>query len=211
MYKRSRDLTRGPPDGGSDLGCRNRPVAITRRGRRAAARRADWDKGDYVAALTTYQELLAGPDAAAVLEPIALQTGELFRTTELTTDGANPGLLTRQPDLLLRDGPRRSGRRRVGRGTHHARPRGGRPLDGRHHARRRRGELLPRRTPRRVPARAGVGRAHARPGSGRRARRPRPNARRARRPWRASSRAPDGSSCATSAAGATRRSTPATC
>ena len=51
---------------------------------------ADWDKGDYVAALTTYQELLAGPDAAAVLEPIALQTGELFRTTELTTDGANP-------------------------------------------------------------------------------------------------------------------------
>ena len=34
--------------------------------------------------------MLAGPDAAAVLEPIALQTGELFRTTELTTDGANP-------------------------------------------------------------------------------------------------------------------------
>ena len=58
----------------------------------AALQRAadNWDKGDYVAALTTYQELLAGPDAAAVLEPIALQTGELFRTTELTTDGANP-------------------------------------------------------------------------------------------------------------------------
>src|SRR5207342_157757 len=58
----------------------------------AALQRAwsDWDAGDYVAALTTYQELLAGPDAAAVLEPIALQTGELFRTTELTTDGANP-------------------------------------------------------------------------------------------------------------------------
>ena len=50
----------------------------------------DWDKGDYVAALTAYQDLLAGPDAAAVLEPIALQTGELFRTTELTSDGANP-------------------------------------------------------------------------------------------------------------------------
>jgi Peptidase family M28 len=50
----------------------------------------DWDRGDYVAALTAYQQLLNGPDAASVLEPIALQTGELFRTTELTRDGANP-------------------------------------------------------------------------------------------------------------------------
>ena len=50
----------------------------------------DWDRGDYVAALTAYQQLLNGPDAASVLEPIALQTGELFRTTELTPDGANP-------------------------------------------------------------------------------------------------------------------------
>jgi len=50
----------------------------------------DWDRGDYVAALTAYQQLLNGPGAASVLEPIALQTGELFRTTELTTDGANP-------------------------------------------------------------------------------------------------------------------------
>ena len=51
---------------------------------------ADWDRGDYVSALTTYQELLAGPDAAAAVEPIALQTGELYRTTELTRDGAAP-------------------------------------------------------------------------------------------------------------------------
>src|SRR6187431_2294015 len=49
-----------------------------------------WDRGDYVTALTTYRELLAGSDAATVLEPIALQTGELFVTTELTKDGANP-------------------------------------------------------------------------------------------------------------------------
>ncbi len=49
-----------------------------------------WDRGDYVTALTTYQDLLAGPDAAQALEPIALRTGELFRTTELVTDGANP-------------------------------------------------------------------------------------------------------------------------
>src|SRR4051812_47815769 len=49
-----------------------------------------WDKGDYPAALTIYRDLLAGPEAAKVLEPIALQTGELFQTTELTRDGANP-------------------------------------------------------------------------------------------------------------------------
>lgn len=50
----------------------------------------DWDKGDYVAALTAYQDLLSGPDAAASRDAIALQTGELYRTTELTTDGAHP-------------------------------------------------------------------------------------------------------------------------
>jgi len=50
----------------------------------------DWDRGDYVAALTTYRDVLGGPDAAAALEAIALQTGELFHTTELTKDGANP-------------------------------------------------------------------------------------------------------------------------
>ena len=57
-----------------------------------ALRRAwyDWDRGDYVAALTAYQALLSGADARAVLEPIALQTGELYRTVELTTNGANP-------------------------------------------------------------------------------------------------------------------------
>src|SRR3954471_2075079 len=49
-----------------------------------------WDKGAYVDALTTYRELLSGPDASSVLEPIALQTGELFKTTELTRDGASP-------------------------------------------------------------------------------------------------------------------------
>ena len=49
-----------------------------------------WERGDYIAALTTYQDLLAGPDAERALEPIALQTGELYRTTELTSDGTAP-------------------------------------------------------------------------------------------------------------------------
>ncbi|MEO7271425.1 MAG: M20/M25/M40 family metallo-hydrolase [Vicinamibacterales bacterium] len=51
-----------------------------------------WDRGDYISALTTYQELLASPDADRALETIALQTGELYRTTEVTTDGTAPQL-----------------------------------------------------------------------------------------------------------------------
>src|SRR5687767_5837830 len=49
-----------------------------------------WERGDYITALTAYAKLLDSPDAARMLEPIALQTGELFRTYELTTDGASP-------------------------------------------------------------------------------------------------------------------------
>jgi hypothetical protein len=65
----------------------------------------DWDKGDYVAALTAYQNLLAGPDAAAALEPIALQTGELYRTTELTADGANPKFAPDSRHFAFETGP----------------------------------------------------------------------------------------------------------
>ncbi len=50
----------------------------------------EWNKGDYVSALSLYESLLAGPDAGQVLKAIALQTGELYRSVELTTDGANP-------------------------------------------------------------------------------------------------------------------------
>jgi Tol biopolymer transport system component len=49
-----------------------------------------WDRGDYIAALTTYLQLLDSPAADTALDRIALQTGELYRTTELTTDGATP-------------------------------------------------------------------------------------------------------------------------
>ena len=51
---------------------------------------AAWDRGHYTTALRGYLELLASSDADAVLEPIALQTGELYTTTELTKDGAAP-------------------------------------------------------------------------------------------------------------------------
>jgi hypothetical protein len=49
-----------------------------------------WHRGDYIAALTEYIRLLDGPDGDAHLEAIAVQTGELFETRELTTDGRNP-------------------------------------------------------------------------------------------------------------------------
>ena len=50
-----------------------------------------WDRGDYVTALNIYLQVLESARAdAAALETIALQTGELFKTVELTTDGAAP-------------------------------------------------------------------------------------------------------------------------
>ena len=65
----------------------------------------EWDRGDYVAALAMYQEVLAGPDAAQALETIALQTGELYRTTELTTDGANPAFSPDSRRFSFETGP----------------------------------------------------------------------------------------------------------
>lgn len=49
-----------------------------------------WDRGDYVTALNGYLKLLASPDGDRLLESIALQTGELYATTELTADGGAP-------------------------------------------------------------------------------------------------------------------------
>jgi Peptidase family M28 len=46
-----------------------------------------WRRGDYIAALKGYIQILNGPDADAFVEPIALTTGELFVTHELTSDG----------------------------------------------------------------------------------------------------------------------------
>ncbi|HET7216532.1 MAG TPA: M28 family peptidase [Vicinamibacterales bacterium] len=49
-----------------------------------------WDRGDYPAALTGFLQLLDSPQADAVVEAIALRTGELYQTTEITPDGALP-------------------------------------------------------------------------------------------------------------------------
>src|SRR5262249_47931396 len=45
-----------------------------------------WRRGDFIAALNGYIQILNGPDADDFLPPIALTTGELFVTHELTTD-----------------------------------------------------------------------------------------------------------------------------
>ncbi len=49
-----------------------------------------WDRGEYVSALETYLRILDSPDAGAARRTIALQTGELYRTAELTADGGAP-------------------------------------------------------------------------------------------------------------------------
>jgi hypothetical protein len=49
-----------------------------------------WDRGDYPTALNGYLTLLDVSDSDHLLEPIALQTGELFRSIELTADGGAP-------------------------------------------------------------------------------------------------------------------------
>src|SRR3990172_10112066 len=49
-----------------------------------------WERGDYPTALEGYLALLTGPSGAEVLEPIALQTGELYVTDELASDGVAP-------------------------------------------------------------------------------------------------------------------------
>jgi hypothetical protein len=49
-----------------------------------------WERGDYVAALNGYLQLLASPGGDRWLRPIALTTGELFETRELTSDGRAP-------------------------------------------------------------------------------------------------------------------------
>ena len=49
-----------------------------------------WERGDYIAALNGYIQVVNAPGGDAFFEPIALTTGELFETRELTADGRAP-------------------------------------------------------------------------------------------------------------------------
>jgi hypothetical protein len=46
-----------------------------------------WDRGEYVQALERIERILTGPDAAAMLRPVAVLTGEPYRVSPLATDG----------------------------------------------------------------------------------------------------------------------------
>ena len=49
-----------------------------------------WAQGDYISALNGYISLLNGPGGDAVHDAIAVHTGELFKSSELTADGRAP-------------------------------------------------------------------------------------------------------------------------
>ncbi len=72
-----------------------------------------WERGDYPAALREYLRLLESPDADAVLEPIALRTGEWYRSTELSPDGAGPQFSANGRHFLYETGPVATRRTRV--------------------------------------------------------------------------------------------------
>lgn len=67
-----------------------------------------WHDGQYAVALRGYQRLLNSPTGEQFLEPIALQTGELFQTSELTTDGRNPKLSPDGKLVAYETGPART-------------------------------------------------------------------------------------------------------
>ncbi|MBZ5560222.1 MAG: M20/M25/M40 family metallo-hydrolase [Acidobacteriia bacterium] len=103
------------------LGVGVRGVAGTTGAEKSFAAANDaWELGDYIPALNGYIALLNAPGGETLLEPIALTTGELFETRELTTDGRAPrfspdgrflvyetGLETsRRTKILKNDAPR---------------------------------------------------------------------------------------------------------
>ncbi|MGH7677959.1 MAG: M20/M25/M40 family metallo-hydrolase [Gemmatimonadaceae bacterium] len=47
-----------------------------------------WEAGDYPTALSRFERILTSNDGGKYLEPIALLTGEWYRTTQVATDGA---------------------------------------------------------------------------------------------------------------------------
>jgi hypothetical protein len=67
-------------------------VHVAQDSQSAELRTADnqWNDGNYVAALTSYIRMLNSPSGERYLERIASQTGELYVTEEITTDGRNP-------------------------------------------------------------------------------------------------------------------------
>jgi hypothetical protein len=55
-----------------------------------AAAHDAWNRGDYLTALNGYRGILTAPGGDALHDAIALQTGELYTSFELTADGRAP-------------------------------------------------------------------------------------------------------------------------
>lgn len=72
-----------------------------------------WQDGQYAVALRGYMRLLNSPAGEQFLEPIALQTGELFQTLELTNDGRNPKLSPDGSLVAFETGPTKATLTRV--------------------------------------------------------------------------------------------------
>ncbi len=72
-----------------------------------------WNDGKYATALRAYIKLLNGPSGEQYLEAIALQTGELYQTTEFTTDGRAPSLSRDGRLIAYETGPTRSPMTRI--------------------------------------------------------------------------------------------------
>jgi hypothetical protein len=64
-----------------------------------------WDAGRYPAALEDLRALMQSPSAAEYRDRVALLTGELFVTTELTTDGRSPRVSTTGRYISYETGP----------------------------------------------------------------------------------------------------------
>jgi hypothetical protein len=72
-----------------------------------------WERGDYIAALNGYSQVVSAPGGNAFLEAIALTTGELFQTRELTADGRAPRFSADNKYIVYETGLETSRRTRV--------------------------------------------------------------------------------------------------
>jgi Peptidase family M28 len=72
-----------------------------------------WERGEYIAALNGYINVMNAPGGSAFLEPIALTTGELFETRELTSDGRAPRFSADNKFIIYETGLETSRRTRI--------------------------------------------------------------------------------------------------
>lgn len=66
----------------------------------------DWAKGDYLKALEGFEKIISSPGFENYFDRIALITGELFETREISSDGRNPRFSADGSFLLFESGAR---------------------------------------------------------------------------------------------------------